>query len=241
MQISERKLFATAYDCSPLRIATNTVSQAMKSRHCAECGTSWSWKVRIMPTLDSSVFDLSVLFCTHGGRAHSRSAIIHFSAVFGIDYYKGCYRLPPTCGQILGLVIYYARFLLSEYALPTAGHEHIDGPYNLLLHNHLPLSKICATFDLSTNRTDTCSPRSFYCLSPPDTFLCFRDCPTMANLAHCNKEFDHTADLFEGHFHRHPLELAWWWVKMVDLQATPSQLNPPDQLVQVPPPVASSW
>ncbi len=86
--------------------------------------------------LDSSVFDLSVLFWTHEGRAHSKSAIIHFSAVFGIDNYKGCYRLPPIYGQILAALLYYARLLLFEHALPAAERQHFEDPFNCFLKVH---------------------------------------------------------------------------------------------------------
>ena len=48
--------------------------------------------------LGSSVFDLSVLFWTYKGRAHSKSAFIYFSAVSDIDNHKGYDRLPPIYG-----------------------------------------------------------------------------------------------------------------------------------------------
>ena len=86
--------------------------------------------------LDSSVFDLSVLFWTHEGRAHSKSAIVHFSAVLGIDNHKGCYRLPPIYGQILAALLYCARLLLFEHALPAADRQHLDDPFNCFLRVH---------------------------------------------------------------------------------------------------------
>ena len=86
--------------------------------------------------LDSSVFDLSVLLWTYKGRAHSKSAVIHFSAVFGIDHHKGCYRLPPIYGQILAALLYCARLLLFEHALPAAERQHLDDPFNSFLKVH---------------------------------------------------------------------------------------------------------
>ena len=86
--------------------------------------------------LDSSVFDLSVLFWTHEGRAHSKSAVIHFSAVFGIDNHKGCYRLPPVYGQILAALLYCARLVLFEHALPAAEREQTDNPYERFIQVH---------------------------------------------------------------------------------------------------------
>jgi len=86
--------------------------------------------------LDSSVFDLSVLFWTHEGRAHSKSAIIHISAVFGIDNHKGCYRLPPIHGQILAALLYCARLLLFEHALPAAERQHLEDPFKCFLEIH---------------------------------------------------------------------------------------------------------
>ncbi|KAK0969342.1 hypothetical protein LTR54_018109 [Friedmanniomyces endolithicus] len=67
--------------------------------------------------LDASVFDLSVLLWTHEGRAQSKSAIVHFSAVFGIDNHRGCHRPPPVYGQILAALFYRVRSLLFEHAL----------------------------------------------------------------------------------------------------------------------------
>ena len=86
--------------------------------------------------LDSSVFDLSVLLWTHEGRAHSKSSIIHFSAAFGIDHHKGCYRLPPVYGQILAALLYCARLIVFEYALPAAEREEIDNPYERFIQVH---------------------------------------------------------------------------------------------------------
>ena len=86
--------------------------------------------------LDSSVFDLSVLFWTYEGRAQSKSAIIHFSAVFGIDNHKGCYRLPPIYGQILAALLYYARLLLFEYALPATDRQNLNNPFQSFLDIH---------------------------------------------------------------------------------------------------------
>jgi hypothetical protein len=86
--------------------------------------------------LDSSVFDLSVLLLSHEGRAHSKSAILHFGAVFGIDSHKGCYRPPPVYGQILAALLYCARLILFEYALPAAEREQIDNPYKQFIQVH---------------------------------------------------------------------------------------------------------
>lgn len=91
--------------------------------------------------LDSSVFDLSVLFWTHEGRAHSKSTIIHFSAVFGIDNHKGCYRLPSIYGKILAALLYCARLLLFEHALPAAEREHIDDPCSCFLLEYSTLER----------------------------------------------------------------------------------------------------
>ena len=86
--------------------------------------------------LDSSVSDLSVLLWTHESRAHSKSAVVHFSAIFGIDNHKGCYRLPPVYGQILAALLYCARLLLFEHALPADKREHIDDPCSRFLDIH---------------------------------------------------------------------------------------------------------
>jgi len=86
--------------------------------------------------LDSSVFDLSVLFWTHEGRAHSKSAVIHFSAVLGNDHHKGCYRLAPIYGRIHAPLLYCARLLMFEHALPMSKRQHIDDPFNCLLKVH---------------------------------------------------------------------------------------------------------
>lgn len=86
--------------------------------------------------LDASVFDLSVLLWTHTTRAQSKSTVIHLSAVFGIDNHKGCYRLPPVYGQILAALLYCARILLFEYALPAEKRENIDDPCACFLEIH---------------------------------------------------------------------------------------------------------
>ena len=86
--------------------------------------------------LDSSVLDLSVLLWMHEGRAHSKSAIIHFSAVLGIDPHKGCYRLPPVYGQILAALLYCARLVLFEHALPAASRQYVDSPCEQFLEVH---------------------------------------------------------------------------------------------------------
>jgi len=62
--------------------------------------------------LDTRVFDLSISFWTHENRAHSKSAIVHFCAVLGIDGKKGGYRPPSDYGQILAALLYYARLLM---------------------------------------------------------------------------------------------------------------------------------
>ena len=59
-------------------------------------------------------FDPSVLFWAPEGRAHSKSAIIHFSAVLGIDNHKGCYRLHPIFGQVLATLL-VVSYVLAAY------------------------------------------------------------------------------------------------------------------------------
>lgn len=85
---------------------------------------------------DTRVFDLSVSFWMHESRAHSKSVIIHFCAVLGINGKKGCYRQPSDYGQILAALLYCARLLLFEYALPAAEREHIANPYKTFLQMH---------------------------------------------------------------------------------------------------------
>jgi len=61
-------------------------------------------------------------------RAHSKSTIIHFCAVLVIDGKKSCYRLPSDYGQILAALLYCARLLMFEHALPADKREHIVNP-----------------------------------------------------------------------------------------------------------------
>ena len=46
--------------------------------------------------LDRRVFDLSVTLWTHEARAHERSAVIHFTAVLGIDRNRACFLEPAA-------------------------------------------------------------------------------------------------------------------------------------------------
>jgi hypothetical protein len=86
--------------------------------------------------LDSKVFYLAILLWTHEARADSKSAIVHFTAVLGIDSQRGCYRPPSEHGQVLAGLLYCARLLLFEYALPTTSRSQINNPCATFLQVH---------------------------------------------------------------------------------------------------------
>jgi superfamily II DNA helicase RecQ len=86
--------------------------------------------------LDTRVFNLCVAFWMHENTAQSKSSIVHFSAVLGIDGKKGCYRQPEDYGQILAALLYCSRLLLFEYALPMETREHIVNRYDAFLGIH---------------------------------------------------------------------------------------------------------
>jgi hypothetical protein len=56
--------------------------------------------------------------------------------VLGIDPHKGCYRLPPTYSQILAALLYCARLVLFEHALPASSRKYVDNPYEQFLEVH---------------------------------------------------------------------------------------------------------
>lgn len=72
----------------------------------------------------------------HESTAQSKSSIVHFSAVLGIDSKKGCYRQPEDYGQILAALLYCSRLLLFEFALPAETREHIANRYDTFLEIH---------------------------------------------------------------------------------------------------------
>jgi hypothetical protein len=84
----------------------------------------------VVVLLDAKIFRLSVGFWMHVNTASSRSAIVHFSAVLGIDGKRGCYRQPSEYGQVLAGLLYCARLLLFEHALPQGptGEAFPDSP-----------------------------------------------------------------------------------------------------------------
>jgi len=86
--------------------------------------------------LDLRVFKLSVDFWMHQSRAHSKSAIVHFCAVLGIDGKRGCYRPPNDYGQVLAGLLYCSRLLLFEHALPMDKRHDIPNPYKTFLRVH---------------------------------------------------------------------------------------------------------
>jgi superfamily II DNA helicase RecQ len=83
--------------------------------------------------LDKGVFELSIKFWTHINTASAKSAVVHFSAVLGIDGKRGCYRQPSDYGQILAALLYCARQLLFEHALPVETRKGIENPLNAFL------------------------------------------------------------------------------------------------------------
>jgi superfamily II DNA helicase RecQ len=86
--------------------------------------------------LDRLVFDFSVQLWMHKGCARSKSAIVHFTAVLGIDGRSGAFRLPAGYGQILAALLYCARLLLFEYALPIERRDNIDDRYEAFIQVH---------------------------------------------------------------------------------------------------------
>ncbi|KAK4971943.1 hypothetical protein LTR66_011352 [Elasticomyces elasticus] len=86
--------------------------------------------------LNTRVFDLNIPFWMYEDRAHSKSAIVRFCAELRIDGKKGCYRPPSDYGQILATLLYCARLLMFEHALPADKREHIVNPCKTFLHIH---------------------------------------------------------------------------------------------------------
>ena len=78
--------------------------------------------------LDSQVLHLSVLFLTHSDYDKKRSALLHFAAVLGFDPKKNTYKLPHQYSSTLAGLIYCARMLLFEHALPTTRRREFDDP-----------------------------------------------------------------------------------------------------------------
>lgn len=52
----------------------------------------------------------------------------HYSAVFSIGN--------PMCDKILAALLYRARLILFEYALPAIEHEQIENPYHQFVQTH---------------------------------------------------------------------------------------------------------
>ena len=86
--------------------------------------------------LDRRVFDLSVALWAHEARAHERSAVIHFTAVLGIDRNRACFLEPSAYSPQLPALLYCARLLLFESALPAEGRQGIEEPLEALLAVH---------------------------------------------------------------------------------------------------------
>jgi hypothetical protein len=83
--------------------------------------------------LDNRVYSLSVSFWTHISTASTKSVVIHFSGVLGIDGKRGCYQQPSDYGQILAALIYCGRLVLFEHALPISTRTGIKVPINTFL------------------------------------------------------------------------------------------------------------
>lgn len=58
------------------------------------------------------------------------------TALLGTDGKKSCFRQPAGSGQILAGLLYCARLLLFEHALPADKREHIANPYKVFLQVH---------------------------------------------------------------------------------------------------------
>jgi hypothetical protein len=86
--------------------------------------------------LEALVFDFSVSLWACETQAEQRSALIHFTAVLGVDARAGTYRPPTTYGPTLAALRYCGRVLLFEHALPAAQRRDICDPCDHFLSVH---------------------------------------------------------------------------------------------------------
>jgi hypothetical protein len=82
------------------------------------------------------VLELSVSLWTCKTRAERRSALIHCTAVLGIEARGGTFRPPTTYGPILAALRYCGQLLLFEHALPAAHRRAIGDPCEQFLGVH---------------------------------------------------------------------------------------------------------
>lgn len=86
--------------------------------------------------LDAAVLEFSTALWMHEGTRDSKSTLIHCCAVLGIHEHYGTYRRLENYGQDLAGLLYCARLLLFEHALPKARRRSIADLHKAFLKVH---------------------------------------------------------------------------------------------------------
>jgi len=80
--------------------------------------------------LVEKVFQLCIYFLTHTfhNQDELNSPVVHFCGVLGIDWNKRRFRGPGNYTSFLAALLWIARLLLLEYALPKTAYATLDWP-----------------------------------------------------------------------------------------------------------------
>jgi hypothetical protein len=81
--------------------------------------------------LTEKLFELCIKFLTHtfrGGEDESRTPLVHFCGVLGINWKEERFRDPGNYTPLLAGIMWVSRLLLLEYALPSERYSTLDWP-----------------------------------------------------------------------------------------------------------------
>ena len=81
----------------------------------------------------AGVYGLLAMLTGAGASAAQVSLYVYSTAALGIDRRKGCFYGPPAYSPTLASLLYYARLLLFESALPAARRRDYADPYGRLI------------------------------------------------------------------------------------------------------------
>ena len=89
--------------------------------------------------LTEKLFELCIKFLTQtfrGGQDESKTPLVHFCGVLGIDWKQSRFRDPGNFTPHLAGMMWVGRLLLLEYALPTQRYSTLDWPSREYYQDH---------------------------------------------------------------------------------------------------------
>jgi hypothetical protein len=89
--------------------------------------------------LTEKLFELCIKFLTQtfrGDEDESKTPLVHFSGVLGIDWKQARFRDPGNYTSFLAGIMWVGRLLLLEYALPTQRYSTLDWPSREYYRDH---------------------------------------------------------------------------------------------------------